>query len=87
MPDNSVAPRSPSPSPEPPSPHEEEDLAGAHRWDDDEAEHLDPSSKAKGKAREVYDDEDDPEYPPVTDEEAETRRIEEVYCLSPLIGV
>ncbi|KAJ6593815.1 hypothetical protein B0H19DRAFT_1092107 [Mycena capillaripes] len=77
MPDDSVAPRSPSPSPEPPSPHEE-DLAGARRWDDDdEAEHLDPSSKSKGKAREVYPDKDDPEYPPVTDEDAETRRIEE----------
>lgn len=78
--EQSVAPRSPSPSPQPPSPQNEEDLAGAHGWSDDEAEHLDPSNKAKGKAREVYPDEDDEdqEYPPFTDEEAETRRIEEV---------
>ncbi|KAJ7188358.1 hypothetical protein C8R46DRAFT_1171476 [Mycena filopes] len=64
----------------------EEDLTGAHQWSDDEAEHLDPSNKRMGKAREVYPDQDDAsssssseqqEYPPVTDEEAETRRIEE----------
>ncbi|KAJ6475281.1 hypothetical protein C8R47DRAFT_986410 [Mycena vitilis] len=81
MPEDTIAPRSPSRSPEP-SPHREEDLAGAHQWSDDEAEHLDPSNntkdKGKGKARDVdLDEEDDPEYPPVTDEDAETRRIEE----------
>ncbi|KAJ7072411.1 hypothetical protein C8F01DRAFT_1243452 [Mycena amicta] len=59
----------------------EQDLAGAHRWSDDEAEaeHLHPSSK--GKARQTYpDDEDRPElqeYPPTTDDDADTRRIEE----------
>ncbi|KAF7376069.1 hypothetical protein MSAN_00021700 [Mycena sanguinolenta] len=111
--------------PSPPSPQDEEDLAGAHRWHDDEEEHLDPSNKkAKGKAksRALYDpvsvseprqakgkakaneypeeddvsasatyngstinhypdedddDEDGQEYPPVAEDEAETRRIEE----------
>ncbi|KAJ7084300.1 hypothetical protein B0H15DRAFT_848565 [Mycena belliarum] len=75
MPDDDPVVR---PLPPSPPPHEE-DLSGAHRWshDDDEAEYLDPSNK--GKAREVYpDDEDeDPAYPPVTDEEAETRRVQE----------
>ncbi|KAJ7733756.1 hypothetical protein DFH07DRAFT_132477 [Mycena maculata] len=60
----------------------EEDLAGAHQWsDDDEAEHLDPSNKAKGKSRQLSpnpEEDDDPqEYPPVNDDEAETRRIQE----------
>ncbi|KAK7057271.1 hypothetical protein R3P38DRAFT_2840322 [Favolaschia claudopus] len=110
--------------PLPPSPQDEQDLSGAHRWDDDEEQHLDPSGKStkqdslehapladgdaeprqtkrKGKAREVYpeeddvsanatlngstldrypeDDEDDeePEYPPVAEDETETRRIQE----------
>ncbi|KAJ7668090.1 hypothetical protein B0H17DRAFT_1248825 [Mycena rosella] len=51
---------------------------GSHQWSDGEAEHLDPSSKGKGKARQLYPDEEDPddtqEYPPVNDDEAETRR-------------
>ncbi|KAJ7132838.1 hypothetical protein C8R43DRAFT_1023623 [Mycena crocata] len=67
------------PSP-PPSPQNEEDLAGAHRWSDDEQEHLDPYNNAKGKAREAEPDEDESdtqEYPPVNEDEAETRRIEE----------
>lgn len=71
----------------------EEDLAGAHQWSDDEAEHLDPSNKGKGKAREAYPDEEDAsssseqqEYPPVTDDEAETRRIEEVFRFSFFLG-
>ncbi|KAF7361975.1 hypothetical protein MVEN_00542500 [Mycena venus] len=117
--ENTVAPPSPS------SPQDEEDLTGAHRWDDDEEQHLDPKGKAKrtsrsantpedeaelrqvtrkGKAREMYpeeddvsvnatyngstinrypnedagaDDDDEREYPPVTEDEAETRRIAE----------
>lgn len=72
----------PSPSP-PPSPLNEEDLSGAHRWSDDEAEHLDPYSKGKGKARPLHrgEDTDTQEYPPVAEDEAETRRIEEVATL------
>jgi hypothetical protein len=69
------------PSPRPPSPPTpiEEDLSGAHQWSDDENKLLDPSSKAKGKARQLYDDAaDSQDYPPVNDDEAETRRIEEV---------
>ncbi|KAJ7287631.1 hypothetical protein C8J57DRAFT_1446320 [Mycena rebaudengoi] len=68
------------PSPRPPSPPTpiEEDLSGAHQWSDDENKLLDPSSKAKGKARQLYDDAaDSQDYPPVNDDEAETRRIEE----------
>ncbi|KAJ6586835.1 hypothetical protein DFH09DRAFT_977051 [Mycena vulgaris] len=67
-------------SPPPPPPQNEEDLSGAHQWSDDEAEHLDPSNKAKGKARQLYPEQDDPdlqEYPPVNDDEAETRLVEE----------
>ncbi|KAJ7462196.1 hypothetical protein B0H11DRAFT_2054569 [Mycena galericulata] len=71
-------PRPSSPS----APQNEQDLAAAQEWsDDDEAEHLDPSNKGKGKARQLprspEPDEDDQEYPPVNDDEAETRRIEE----------
>ncbi|KAJ7209496.1 hypothetical protein GGX14DRAFT_630392, partial [Mycena pura] len=80
MSDNPRAPLpAPSPSP-PPSPLNEEDLSGAHRWSDDEAEHLDPYSKGKGKGRQLHLDEEDAdtqEYPPVAEDEAETRRIEE----------
>ncbi|KAJ6609820.1 hypothetical protein B0H10DRAFT_2062613 [Mycena sp. CBHHK59/15] len=76
----------PRPQPSlPPSPSTEQDLSGAHRWSDDEADHLDPSSKTKGKARQLYnadeevDDEESDlqEYPPANDDEAETRRVEE----------
>ncbi|KAJ7703289.1 hypothetical protein B0H17DRAFT_1167049 [Mycena rosella] len=79
--DEPGAPRPRASPPPPPSPQNEEDLAAAHQWSDGEAEHLDPSSKGKGKARELYPDEEDPddtqEYPPVNDDEAETRRVEE----------
>jgi hypothetical protein len=90
--------------PLPASPQDEEDLARAHRWHDDEEERLDPSNNkaGKGKAREVYPEEDDvsahstgstinrypdeeegeEEYPPVTEDEAETRRIEEVLTIT-----
>lgn len=92
------------PPPLPASPQDEEDLAGAHRWHDDEEEHLDPSNNkaGKGKAREVYpedgvsastyngstvnrypdEEEGEEEYPPVTEDEAETRRIEEVLIIT-----
>ncbi|KAJ7262265.1 hypothetical protein B0H12DRAFT_1105039 [Mycena haematopus] len=102
--------------PLPASPQDEEDVSRAHRWHDDEEEHLDPSralydpdssvaeprqAKGKGKASEAYSEEDDvsvnatyngstmnrypdedeqedeQEYPPVAEDEAETRRIEE----------
>ncbi|KAF7315362.1 hypothetical protein MIND_00050800 [Mycena indigotica] len=61
----------------PRSPDHEQDLSGAHRWSDEEAEvqHLDPSSK--GKARETYSNDQPQEYPPTTDDETETRQIEE----------
>ncbi|KAJ7783045.1 hypothetical protein B0H16DRAFT_476401 [Mycena metata] len=57
----------------PSSPQNEEDVARAHQWSDDEAQHLDPSNKGKGKSREA----EQPEYAPVTDEDADTRRREE----------
>ncbi|KAF7298263.1 hypothetical protein HMN09_01048500 [Mycena chlorophos] len=65
----------PSPS-RTPDEEVEEDVSGARRWSEEEAAeaaHLQPSSKGKGRA--TYPDVES--YPPTTDEEAETRRIEE----------
>ncbi|KAL1744679.1 hypothetical protein HDZ31DRAFT_38119 [Schizophyllum fasciatum] len=75
----------------PPSPAEE-DLSRAHAWKDDaESEDTHPSPKRKGKERSPSTDtdgaDDDSEfersgsggsYPPMNDEEAETRRVEEL---------
>ncbi|KAF7321354.1 hypothetical protein MKEN_00655600 [Mycena kentingensis (nom. inval.)] len=73
-------PEQPDASPSPPrTTDNEHDLSAAHRWSDDEQEHLDP--QRKGKAREHYpqhpDDPSPQQYPPTSEEEAETRRIEE----------
>jgi hypothetical protein len=74
-------------SPEPISPTSEEDVAGSRVWQDEEDI---PSAKRKGKQREdspenrgsedTYGDVegDTPEYPPVNEDQAETRRVEEV---------
>jgi hypothetical protein len=78
-------------SPEPISPAREEDVAGSRVWQDEEDI---SSAKRKGKRREdspeirgsedTYGDVegDTPAYPPVNEDQAETRRVEEVcVCL------
>ncbi|KAI5830018.1 hypothetical protein K523DRAFT_240756 [Schizophyllum commune Tattone D] len=78
----------------PPSPAEE-DLSRAHAWHEDtESEEAHVSPKRKGKERspstDTEGDDDEFErsgsgssYPPINDEEAETRRVEEVSNLLP----
>lgn len=79
----------------------EEDLAKASAWDDEDTSTL-VSSKWKGKGRQRDDDDDDDdrtvngdrmqsdsgEYPPIAEEELESRKIEQVNLLSmPLMHV
>ncbi|KIK67103.1 hypothetical protein GYMLUDRAFT_37139 [Collybiopsis luxurians FD-317 M1] len=73
----SVQPHSPS------SPSDDEDLGRRRIWEDGDELHSSKASLSKGKQKESSDEEGSEEpgatgvYPPINDEEAETRRIEE----------
>ena len=78
----------------PPSPAEE-DLSRAHAWHEDtesEEAHISPKRKGKERSPSTDTEGDDDEfersgsgssYPPINDEEAETRRVEEVSRILP----